>query len=219
MHIHASGVEGFSVFAAGERLEPGRQAGDEGQLAHQRVPSPPAKPREEDLLRSIPEGNGRLELRPAGAGQLDLPFAPIVAGIATDPSLSLREPESAAESRAVENENLAQAPLRDSPGQREGLEERELSGAQPGGAQVRVVKQRDGSSRAAQIRARTGEDGKRHRPARRCPTRRDPHAVGQGSKADQSVAFASSSSSAPRIRSMLIWARWSLGMFGKTTRF
>lgn len=140
------------------RLGAARRPGDARELRHEPVPSPPADPCAEEFLRPIPGGNGPLEPGPTGARHGDLPLSAVLARPAPDPSLSLERSQSPGERRAVENEDLPEAALRELANLKEDLEERELRDVQAGAADLLVVELTHRPRSPAQVRARAGQD-------------------------------------------------------------
>src|SRR5438445_989140 len=113
--------------------------GQRGQLAQQIVPALGAEPALEPALGPLPGRPGALELGAPRHGEGDRALAAVLSPLRAHPSPGFQRPQRPAQGRAVQGEDVAQAPLGERARLLQGLQEGELGGVQPARPQRAVV--------------------------------------------------------------------------------
>lgn len=109
------------------------------------------------MLHPLPSRQGALELSFAMLGQTNAPFAAILATAFCDPGATFQDVERAAERGAVHREDLSQEALGHFSGEREGLQDRELRGAESAGAEGILIELGQSARCPPEVGAHAGE--------------------------------------------------------------
>jgi hypothetical protein len=106
------------------------------------VPDLLSEPAAQAGLNFLPDGQGTVELRFTGAGEIEASFAAVLAGALGEPALTAHDGESSREAGAIHSQDFAQLSLGYFSGQGEGLQDGELRGAQAQGTEGGLVELR-----------------------------------------------------------------------------